>query len=46
MKYIVKVPIAFLLQSGHYSLKLTKCGMDPYAKPLTGSGLLFYEIAS
>ena len=43
MKCIVKVPIASTLQSDHYSMKLMKCGMDPHAKLLTGSGLLFYK---
>jgi len=46
MKCIVKVPIASTLQSGHYSVKLMKCGIDLRAKPLTGSALLLYEIAS
>lgn len=44
MKCIVKVSIASTLQSGHYSVKLMKCRMDPHAKPLRGSGLLLYEI--
>jgi hypothetical protein len=44
MECIVKVPIASTLQYGHYSVKLMKCGMDPHAKPLTGSALLLYEI--
>jgi len=40
----MKVPIASTLRYGHYSVKLMKCGMDPHAKPLTGSALLLYEI--